>query len=40
MLEDVARALDKENEVLQLALGTNDFRKAMKARAKKRLPAF
>jgi hypothetical protein len=38
--EAVAQALDKENEGLRLAFGTDDFRKAPKASAEKRLPAF
>jgi hypothetical protein len=40
LLETVAQALDKENEGLRLAFGTDDFRKALKAKAEKRLPAF
>ena len=39
LLKAVAQALDKENEGLRLALGTDDFRKALTASAGKRLPA-
>jgi enoyl-CoA hydratase/carnithine racemase len=40
MLEAISQALDKENEGLRLAFGTDDFRETLKARAEKRLPAF
>jgi 2-(1,2-epoxy-1,2-dihydrophenyl)acetyl-CoA isomerase len=36
----IAQALDRENEALQKAFGTDDFREALKARAEKRPPAF
>jgi hypothetical protein len=40
LLEAVAQALDKENEGLRRAFGTDDFRKALKARVEKGFPAF
>ena len=40
LLETVAQALDKENEGPRLAFGTDVFRKALKAKAEKRLPTF
>jgi len=35
-----ADAMDKENEGLKQAFGTEDFREALKARAEKRPPVF
>ena len=40
LLEAVTQALDRENEALRQAFGTDDFREALKARAEKRPPAF
>jgi enoyl-CoA hydratase/carnithine racemase len=40
LLEAVTQALDRENEGLRQAFGTDDFREALKARAEKRPPAF
>ena len=40
LLEAVTQALDRENEGLRQALGTDDFREALKARAEKRPPSF
>jgi len=40
LLEEIAEALDRENEGLSQAFGTEDFREALKARAEKRHPVF
>jgi enoyl-CoA hydratase/carnithine racemase len=40
LLEAVTQALDRENEGLRQAFGTDDFREALKARAEKRPPSF
>ena len=40
LLQEVTEALDKENEGLNQAFGTEDFREALKARAEKRPPVF
>ena len=40
LLEEIAEALDRENEGLNQAFGTEDFREALKARAEKRNPVF
>ncbi len=40
LLKEITEALDKENEGLNQAFGTEDFREALKARAEKRHPVF
>jgi enoyl-CoA hydratase/carnithine racemase len=40
LLEAVTQSLDRENEGLRQAFGTDDFREALKARAEKRPPTF
>jgi enoyl-CoA hydratase/carnithine racemase len=40
LLREITEALDRENEGLNQAFGTEDFREALKARAEKRLPVF
>lgn len=40
LLKEITEALDRENEGLNQAFGTEDFREALKARAEKRNPVF
>jgi enoyl-CoA hydratase/carnithine racemase len=40
LLREITEALDRENEGLNQAFGTEDFREALKARAEKRPPVF
>jgi 2-(1,2-epoxy-1,2-dihydrophenyl)acetyl-CoA isomerase len=40
LLKEITEALDKENEGLNQAFTTDDFREALKARAEKRNPVF
>jgi enoyl-CoA hydratase/carnithine racemase len=40
LLKEITEALDRENEGLNRAFGTEDFREALKARAEKRNPVF
>ena len=40
LLKEITEALDKENEGLNQAFGTEDFREALKARMEKRQPFF
>lgn len=40
LLKEITEALDRENEGLNQAFGTEDFREALKARMEKRPPVF
>ncbi len=40
LVKEITEALDRENEGLNQAFGTEDFREALKARAEKRNPVF
>jgi 2-(1,2-epoxy-1,2-dihydrophenyl)acetyl-CoA isomerase len=40
LLKEITEALDRENEGLNQAFGTEDFREALKARMEKRNPIF
>jgi len=40
LMQEITAALDRENEGLNRAFGTEDFREALKARAEKRPPFF